>query len=397
MVVIAFKKIIIKVKSVSKIKIIDQVISASNSYVLLLIPLMKRDFLLLGQISTVISLYIFWLGLIRISLVNEMLRSNYTKHKYLSNVRRGSLISIFSIPLIFLGFIFHLPFISMVLSVIFICIGVQEELLRQNCLALKKNVNAFIIDFTWILFTIFGCIWCNFKNIISLNNLLILNIFGCFFAVILGNILVLGSNREIVHETNQPRINMQSLLLPIFSTLHTIFLNIFLISANREIELGILRATLLFFLPAIFMINIQQNYFLDSIKFGIRNQLFINFRREYFRKFLFFAGISFFLSYFYVDKLTTRNDLLVIPFFAFLSVLITFYSNLEIITLVGTNFLRKLVLLRFFWLFFAAIAMWLLIDNFTLMLFNLLIVDCLFVFFSQRLSKSVKSDIHKNL
>jgi hypothetical protein len=384
-------------KSVSKFKIMDQIVSASNSYALLLVPLINQDFKLLGQISTILSLYVFWIGLIRITLVNEMLRSNYTKHQYLGNLRSALIISSFSAPLFFLGFIFHLSSTSMILAVLFIIIGVQEELLRQHFLAIKSYLYAFIVDSTWFVITLLGSSWCYTRNLTSVNYLLTINLIGCAFAVTLGNILIFGPGRQRIPRNVYSKLDARSVWLPIFATLHTIFLNISLISINQEVNLGILRAGQLFFLPAIFIINIQQNYFLSKVKLGIRSESFLVFRSEYFRIFMFFGLLSFTLSLFYFYKLHIGVNGVLVPLILLLSTVIAFYSNLEIITLAGTKFLRNLIFLRFAWLSSASISMLMFKSNFVAMLFVLLIIDFLFVLCVQQVSNRMKLKLQHNL
>lgn len=379
------KKIHAKVIKEPARKVLDQLLAASNSYLILAVPLLERNFLLLAEISTMMSLYIFWLGLIRIYLVNEVIQTGENSNHFLHYSVRGLKAGITSIPIILAGKILNMSIFSMTLLVLFIVAGIQEELLRQFFISRKESIKALLVDGTWSAGVLIGISLILIHGEGHIDYYIFVMLQSCIISVIVGWLLMKRSNYSIARIQRKSDISLASVLIPISLSIHTFSLNLFLTITDNQADLGLFRALQLFFLPAIFMINIQPNYFKFSQLQATRKNIRVS---QIYQKIFFSAlVISFLLALsflFFSNSLKIRNILICSIISG--STLINYFVNLNTLSSLRREVVKKVVNLRIFWLVSVLATLVALAERFILLICAFLILDLILNFFLSKIA-----------
>ena len=356
-------------------KIADQLVAASNSYLILIVPLLQGNFRLLGELSTLVGLYVFWLGVIRIYLINEIIRLGESGNTFRHYSVRGFKAGITSVPILLCGGIFHTSKWTLIIVVVLIFAGIQEEILRQYFISHLESIKALLVDAVWSVGMIIGICSVRVRSPGVIEEYLLIISSSCVIATIFGLVLVNKSNFLKSTRTSIKPISPVAAVIPISMALHTFLLNMTLTIFHHQLELGLLRALQFFFLPAIFLINVQANYF--KFPSGRDQQSEKNSETPHFRLiFLLSVLASFIISCVYlVDSGTLSLGNLSLGILVSCSVLINFSINLKTLSKLHANIVRQIVILRLIWISLAAVLMILLSSKFLLLIFLLFVLD----------------------
>lgn len=246
-----------------KFKFLDQVFAAFNTYLLLIPSLFQKDFDSIAKMSLIVSLFAFWQSLIRISVINEVLDFRNESTRFLNHVTRVIKISISSFVLIFLAEWLKIALSQVLILIGVILTGVQVELVRQYWLGKEKFLIALFVDLSW---------FCPSVLIISLQvfnfDSLLPWLIGALISLGIGLTTLKRETHSVVQQTNIVKVSSLMLTIPILLALYTVLQNAIYSGSVGSIQLGQLRTIQLFFLPAIFLIGVQQSVFVPPMTQG---------------------------------------------------------------------------------------------------------------------------------
>jgi hypothetical protein len=355
-------------------KFADQLLAASNSYVILLAPLLKRDFSLLGEISTLTGLYVFWLGVIRIYLVNEIIRLGDRRNSFSHYSIRGFKAGLSALPLLLLGGVFHTSELTLVLTVLLITSGIQEEILRQYFISHNDSIKALLVDGMWFIGMLIGIVIICFLDTNQIEYYLFATSFTCIVATSLGYILLIQSKYSKSESQEKNTISVIVTVIPVFMAIHTVSFNLIFSFFHEQFNLGLLRGISLLFLPAIFLINIQASYFRFSDAGG---KATIKLELPSFKKIFLVAVLmgmlcaNFYLSFsanFTIEKF-------MITIIVAGSMIVNYSINLKTLKMINMQSFRRLIFSRAVWCLSAVSLMYLLVAHFLLLIAILLLLD----------------------
>ena len=368
-----------KLQNKASIRFFDQVTSAFNNYLIIIPSLLMRDFQTVAKISLILSIYTFWLGLVRVSIINEVLDSRNTATSYLVHLKKMMRISV-PIPIFFP--IYQLLGLSKEISIYVVLItifGLQEELTRQFFLGIEKFLYAFFVDLTWLLISA----TILFRSEDRIENSLKAWFYGCIGSLIIAAILISTKNKKLKDKHLSKKIDHLAVGIPILLSLFTVSQNI-LLDFNRDgIFLGQLRSIQLFFLPAIFLINVQQSIYVPLISSNNFDKIKkVRIKIDIFSFILIVTGIITSVLYLDIDKITPQlaTVLFLVAFSVGLNSKITFIS----ISLIVTENVKYLTKSRFIWFTISLLVMCIFVKSPLLALVNLTIVDLFLLLYLQK-------------
>ena len=357
---------------------VDQVLAATISYFTLIPFLLRRDFANIARVSIALTLYTFFLGAIRIFIVNNILDQRLSHIKTREHLSKALVVSSLSFACIPLYQFLNLSLIESTAVSLLIVISMQQEVLRQDLLSKRRFANAIAIDSVW-LFTSSLLIFClTISGILDVKNALFSLAFGALVSVLFANryreiVSLEAKSKEIIAP-----LGKSVLIIPIVTTIHTLVFNHFMFMNNEVSELGLFRSIQFIFLPAIFLINIQQNYFVPAISSQDKSEIVSLQSRFFFlqRKVLFGSSV---LALLYIEFTGVPYSFSFLILVVAVSITLnTRIGNLSLYFIV----LRKqniLILSRLVWIIVCSTLMCFLRRNIFLLLISLCFVDYLYL------------------
>ena len=253
-----------KNKYLRSFKFLDQIVSAVNTYLVLFPFILLTDFDSIAELSLLLSFFAFWQSLIRSSLVIGIFNPENAKISLNVFRKKAFKVSILSVPILGFSFQAHFSFDRLFILIVTIFIGMQQEVFRQFCINKKEYFIALASDASWLMITTSTLVILQFNNILTIETALLSWMFGGIFCI------AVGIFRKKNSDEDQTSIKVVlprpiSLFITSIAAVLPIIQNYFLIKSGLSTELGVYRSIQLVFLPAIFLINLQQPYLSESM------------------------------------------------------------------------------------------------------------------------------------
>jgi hypothetical protein len=368
------------------IRFLDQAVSATNNYLLIIPSLVNHDFQAVAKMSLFLSIFTFWLALARISIINEVLDHRNLKTSYLVFSKKMFIIAI-PIPFFYPVYqLFGLNNETIVYLILITIFALQEELSRQYFLSIKKFLYALQIDLTWFLSS--SIIMLIVEN--DIENSIKAWLYGCTFSLVTAFFLLLKDHENSKNQKINSKIDHISLGIPIILTVFTLSQNV-LFDINRNgVFLGHLRSIQLFYLPAIFLINVQQSLFVPLISSKNIDKVKLARRKlTVFAIFLILFGAITSVLYFGLERMTTH--LSIITILVALSVMLNFEITYISLILVVNKKIKYLTKIRLTWIAFSIFVMLIFLKTPIFSLILLTLIDLIFLYFISNKRKLIES------
>lgn len=359
-----------------KFKVIDQIFSASSSYLPLLVFVAARDFEGSANCSIVFSFYFFVLSMVRVALVSVAHADSKLTVRNINEVAKTTfLVSI--IPaitmIIFANFTTDLSFFILCIFALGILAAATTEIYRLALLNEDKTKNAIILNLSVMLLQFISII---FMFLIGGRNEYVLVIWALSFIVPVSIILLMrGIPRNFLETPKFLSLNFRPILVlilvPLISLVHSIIVNLILILTVGLEGLGVFRSVLLFFLPLNFTLNLQTILYLPHLARGRNHQAFLIKRNFLIAMFSIFIFSFILANFFFSSKLPDFGSILFIGILA----LIPAASNLDFLRLITTFQLRKMIVFRIFWLLLSAFLL-AAVKNYHSLIISILMLCC---------------------
>jgi hypothetical protein len=349
--------------------VFDQVVAAMNSYVILFPALLGRDFNEIAKRSIFISVFTLWQALARITVINEVLDIRNSSTEYFIHAKKMIYISSTSFLLIPFSGMFSLTINEVLVLSLVITSGLQIELARQYFLASNQESKAALIDLTWLTVTIIL-----FVMKIQAENIFVTWFLGSISSLCLAFWLVrishpIGANRDKVN-----KVNSLALTIPMILAGHTFFQNLILTEFHQTNFLGQLRAVQLCFLPAIFLMNIQQSIFVPLITQKNFTQL-KTLRKRINSVALLFTAICLVAVPYVLGTASSQKSLFIISILVAFSVFLNLQITYESLIFVIEARIKILVFYRIVWLLIGFLCMIILVDSENWFILGLVLID----------------------
>ncbi len=353
--------------------VFDQVVAAMNSYVIFFPALLGRDYDEIAKWSIFIGVFTLWQALARITVINEVLDIRNSSTKYSIHAKKMIYISSTSFILFpFSGMLSLANFEVLVLSLV-IASGLQIELARQYFLASHQESNALLIDLTWLAGTIIL-----FVMKIQTENIIVTWFLGSIASLCLAFWLVRVSRPSGANKDKASKVNSLAFTIPIILVVHSLFQNLILTEFNQTNFLGQWRAVQFCFLPAIFLINIQQSIFVPLITQKNFVQLKTLRKRINFVS-LMFTAICVAIVPFILGVGSSQKSLLVISILVAISVYLNSQITYQSLIFITEARIRILIFYRFAWLLVSFLCMFLLVDSENWFITGLVLMDLIYL------------------
>jgi len=254
----------LKNKCLRSFKLLDQIVSAVNTYLVLFPFILLADFDSIAELSLLLSFFAFWQSLIRSSLVIGIFNPENAKISLNVFRKKAFKVSILSVPILGFSFQAYFSFDRLFILIVTIFIGMQQEVFRQFCINKKEFFIALVSDVSWLIITTSILVILQFNNILTIETALLSWMFGGIFCIAVG---IFGKKNSDEDQTSTKVVLPRpiSFSIPSIAAVLPIIQNYFLIKSGLSTELGVYRSIQLVFLPAIFLINLQQPYLSESM------------------------------------------------------------------------------------------------------------------------------------
>ncbi len=363
----------------------DQFLAASLSYILILPLILRKELLLVAQVATLISIYTFLLGAVRILIVTNILDARLNKQSPKDFLLQSLALSGVTLLCIPSSSFLNIDLDESLLLCAFIFLALPQEVARQYLISQKKFKEALGMDLLWLTTSATIVYLLLVNNLNRLDFLILAWIIGAIVSLGLGLILLREEFSKLRVKNEYKGIGASSLVLPVLTTLHTLILNYVMFQDGQAEELGLLRSIQFFFLPSIFLTNIQQNYFVPHFS-GDTTEDYAKTKRSFNLSTNFFILLSACVSFVY---LICNNILNVIP-----GLVIVIAASVAVNALIGRitwlmlirKKVKSLILLRIIWLLLGALSMVFLSSAISLLLFILVLLD-LILYLAMRISE----------
>jgi hypothetical protein len=366
------------------LKFIDQIIAAINTYVLILILMKKGDFLNLGKLTFILGFYTFWIGVTRITTINEMIfnaEKNFTLGKYL---KRGLRVCAFSILQSIFFLTLNTSLYILFMFIILIFLGCSQEIIRQYFILKSKAEYALAIDIFWLLSSVISIFYVNMRKQLRVDDYLTSMVVGAGLSLFFGAILYKRIPRNDLDDVILHQVPNWASIIPIINSFHMLGFNWIFTYSDRISILGSYRGLQTIFLPAIFMINVQANYFQGtSLNMRNRPRIRTTFGPKYLGLFFSLLSMSTIFALIY-SRQSTHDDMNVgVCLLVCLSIVQNFESNYRILNLLTSKKFPIFLLGKFFWLLLSLSMMAIFVTNLIVLLFCLVICDAIMNLFSR--------------
>ncbi len=362
----------------------DQFLAASISYILILPLILRKELLLVAQVATLISIYTFLLGAVRILIVTNILDTRLNKKSPKDFLLQSLALSGVTLVCIPGSSFLNIGLNESLLLCAFIFLALPQEVARQYLISQKKFKEALGMDLLWLITTA-TIVYLLFEKSLNRLDLLILAwIMGAIVSLGMGLIILRKEFTKLRVKNDYKGVGISSLVLPVLTTFHTLILNYVMFQDGQAEELGLLRSVQFFFLPSIFLTNIQQNYFIPHFSQDTTED-YGKTKRNFSLATNFFILLSACVSFVY---LFSNNILNVIP-----GLVIVIAVSVAINALIGRiswlmlirKKVKSLILVRSIWLLLSALSMVFLSSSFGFLLFALVLLD-LILYLTMRIS-----------
>lgn len=356
------------------LQILDQILAASLSYLCLIPFLLLRDFEGIAKMSAALACYTFYLGCVRIFIINNILDERLVVIETKQHLRRSLFLSISGFICVPLHDFLNLTLFESGTLSILIVVSMRQEVMRQTLLSKKAFSKAIVLDLLWLATSAFLILGFVFLSSIQVSNVLFSWLAGAMASVIVARRFQEGEGKSVIYEDTLSPLGFFVLIIPVLTTLHTLFFNYFLFSQSGIFELALLRSIQFMFLPAIFLINIQQNFFVPAISSG--NLDLIKILQQKFntiQRFILVCSVLMSLVYIIFVNAPISDSYLI------LLVSASVYFNTRIgsmsLHLIVKRKIRILIVSRFSWLLVCLILMFFLRGHIGFLLLSLCVVD----------------------
>lgn len=351
------------------IKYIDQLVSALISYVLLMPSFFEYNYIEIAKISVLTSIFTFWLGLIRITVIIEVLDKRNLNLELSSFFLKTFLYCCPS--LVIIGISEHLDISkeSSITLALIIFFGIFEELFRQKFLAQKRYFFALILDGTWLLITLALIITNNGNYEMELRFWLI----GAMSSFALG-VFINRKNMFVRNLKKKKIVKNTALLVPMFLSSNTFIQNYLIYQMDSGKSLGLYRGLQLFFLPAIFIINLQQVNLIPLISDGLKVQIEVH-RKRLLGLISFLVVLAFVASHFYLKYHSIDVAISTVVILICFSVFINFEINFRTLVEIANGFENRIVIMRSLWLVLTALSLYLFANSLLTAVFIFTVID----------------------
>ena len=356
-----------------RLTVFDQVVAAINSYVILFPALLVRDYSEIAKLSIFVSAFTLWQALARITVINEVLDFRNNSTKYFTHARKMSYISSTSLLLIPFSELFFLTKIEVLVLSLVIISGLQIELARQYFLASNQESKAVLIDLTWLTGTIIL-----FVIKIQTENIFVTWLLGSIPSLCLAFWLVRASNLIGTNRERASTVKSLALGIPIILAGHTFFQNLILTKFDQAEFLGQLRAVQLCFLPAIFLMNVQQSILVPVITQN-NSRMLKTLRKRINSVSVLLTLICLVAANFILGINSEKKTISILSILVAFSVLGNLQITYQSLIFVTEASIDVLVFYRILWLLVSFLCMFLLADTEIIFILALVFIDYLYL------------------